>query len=83
MLKEIVDGKNKHSDVGINIQEMSSEEKILTLLKNNPKMTAKQLSDMLGLFGRQVERRLAVLGEKGRLERVSANKNGCWKVLKD
>lgn len=91
MLKEIVDSQNKHSNVGIsvginvgiNIQEVSAEEKILTLLKNNPKMTAKQLSDTLGLSVRQVERAIAALKANGRLGRVGANKNGCWKVLRD
>lgn len=88
-LKEIVDGQDAHTNVGINVgtnvginvEEMSIEEKILTLFKANPTMTAKQLSSILGLSERQIERTIAALKTAGRLERVGANKNGSWRVL--
>lgn len=89
MLQEIVDNQRENTDVGtnvgkkvgINIQEISIEEKILFLIKDNPKMTAKQLSSILELSSRQVERILATLKADGKLERVGANKNGSWRVI--
>lgn len=85
LLQEIVDNQKKHinvrRNVGINKQDMSVEERVLQLLKDGPKMTAKQLSDNLGLSGRQVERIISRLKAEGKLERVGANKNGSWKVL--
>lgn len=93
MLQEIVDNRNAHKsvrindgtyvgiNVGINGEQMSVNEKILALLKDNPKMTAKQLASTLNLSVRQVERAIAALKENGRLERIGANKNGSWRVL--
>lgn len=85
MLKEIVDNQNAHKNVGRNVgrnvEEMSAEEKILLLLKDNPKMTAKQLAATLDLSRRQVERGIAALKAAGKLERVGATKNGSWKVV--
>lgn len=89
MLREIVENQKSHSDVGINVgisvginaNELLIEDKILVLLKDNPKMTAKQLAATLGTSGRQVERMIAELKEAGKLERIGANKNGNWKVV--
>lgn len=84
MLKEIVENQTAHSNVGINVginvQEMSFEEKILILLKDNPKMTSKQLAFILGMSERQVERKIASLKSAGKIERIGANKNGSWRV---
>ena len=92
MLKEIVAnqstrtnvgndvGNNVGNDVGNNIG-ISIEEKILLLLKDNPKMTAKQLAEILQLSGRQIERIIAVLKSEGRLERIGTNRSGSWKVI--
>lgn len=60
---------------------MPVEERVLILLKDNPKMTIKQLSSTLGLSERQIERMVATLKAADRLERIGANKNGCWKVV--
>lgn len=87
MLQEIVDNQNANvginvgTNVGINMQEISVEERVLILLKDSPKMTTKQLSSMLGLSGRQIERIIATLKAEGKLVRVGANKNGSWRVV--
>lgn len=90
ILKEIVDNQNDNNNVGINVgtnvginlEKMSLEEKILLLLKDNPKMTAKQLAVTLDISLRQIERTIAVLKTAGKLERIGANKNGIWRVVK-
>lgn len=84
MLKEIVATQNSNNDVGINVGinvGIILEEKILLLLKDNPKITANQLAEMLNMSGRQIERIIASLKKEGKLERIGANRNGSWKVI--
>lgn len=85
MLEEIVENQTAHknvgTNVGINVQKMSLEEKILILLKDNPKMTSKQLALILGMSVRQIERKIASLKSAGKLKRIGANKNGSWEVV--
>lgn len=57
-----------------------NDEKVLRLLSENPKITAKGLAGEIGLTDRQIERILAKLKKEGRIERIGASKNGCWKV---
>lgn len=88
MLKEIVRPQNDGINVGINVganvgtnkKELSQEEKILLLLRNNPKMTALQLAANLNISKRQIERAIASLKSVGKLERIGATKNGYWNV---
>lgn len=74
-------GTNTGSNVGRNVSELPVEEKALVLLKDNPRMTMKQLAVLLGRSDRQVERLVAQLKKAGRLEHIGANKNGSWKVI--
>ena len=53
---------------------MSIGEKILVLLKANPRMTAKQMAATLSISGRHVERVIAALKKEGKLERIGAAK---------
>lgn len=72
MLEEIVENRTAHknvgvnagTNVGINVQKMSLEEKILILLKDNPKMTSKQLALILGMSVRQIEKKLHHLSQR-------------------
>lgn len=68
-------GTNVGTNVGIN------EEKVLLLLKQDGKLTARTLASTLGLTQRQVERILAALKKSGRLIRHGASKNGFWEVI--
>lgn len=89
-LEDIVKNQNAHKNVGINDgtnvgindridYRVNLGDEVLIMLENNPKMTAKQLSDKLLLSARQVERIIASLKRQGKLERVGSNKNGSWK----
>ena len=51
-------------NVGINMEQMTKEEKVLTLLKNNSKMATKQLANTLRLSDRQIERIIATLKKR-------------------
>lgn len=58
-----------------------TSEIILELLKDNPKLSAKKLSEQIGITSRAVEKQLATLVEKGLLKRVGSPKGGHWEIL--
>ena len=74
-LRDVIENQNKSYDVGTN------EDKVLMLLKQDSKLTAKILASMLGLSDGQVERILSKLKMDGKIVRHGANKNGYWEVL--
>lgn len=59
-----------------------SSEIILELLKENPKLSAKKLSEQIGITSRAVEKQLASLVEKGFIKREGSPKGGQWEILK-
>ncbi len=58
-----------------------TSEIILELLKANQKLSAKKLSEKIGITSRAVEKQLAILVEKGLLKRVGSPKGGYWEIL--
>ncbi len=68
---------------GVNRDELEAKEKIiLPEIEANPNLTTRQLSETLNIPFRSVQRYISNLREKGFIDRVGANKNGYWKVLK-
>lgn len=65
-------------DVGIN----KTEKAILSILLVAPDDTADDLSVKVGVTKRTIERSLARLQEKGKLERIGSKKSGRWVVIK-
>jgi len=64
--------------------EGSSEigsEKILGLLKANPKLAAREVAETLGITPRAVEKQIARLRTEGRLRRVGPDRGGYWGVV--
>ncbi len=58
-----------------------TSEKILALLKEDKNKTAKELSEIIGISDRAVEKQLAKLQKLGRLARIGSDKAGHWKVM--
>jgi len=58
----------------------TNEEKVVFLLIENGKLSAKRLGLEIGISERQVERILKSLKESERIQRIGANKGGYWKV---
>ena len=71
--------------VGANVGENvgTNAEKIVALLRQDNRLTAKVLAATLNLTDRQVERILAKLKAEGKLVRHGASKNGHWEVLEE
>jgi predicted HTH transcriptional regulator len=56
---------------------------ILTLIKNNPKITIPQMATALKITTRTVERHLASLKRAGQLQRIGFSKGGSWKIIEN
>ena len=72
-------GKSSEKKFGDN---QKSSEIILELLKEDPKLSAKKLSEKIGITSRAVEKQLASLVEKGFIKREGSPKGGHWEILK-
>lgn len=55
-------------------------EKILKLLKQNPKLSAKKMADKLKISSRQTERIIAKLKSQGKIIRIGSARSGYWSV---
>ena len=76
---QIAEGKqNVVLNVARNV--VTNEDKVLALLRQDGKLTAKVLGSSLGLTQRQVQRSLATLKEEKKIIRHGASKNGYWEV---
>ena len=62
------------------IRQNSTEDKLLALLRQGERHTAKSLAMELGISERQVQRILKELKESGIIERIGANRSGKWIV---
>ena len=56
-------------------------EKVLELIRENPQITQRDLSEKTGLTRRGIEWNIEKLKEKGLLKRVGPDKGGHWEVL--
>lgn len=65
------------------MSEKASEktsEKILYLISENPRITTRDLVDIIGIHERNVARNLKTLQEQGFLRRIGGRKEGYWQV---
>lgn len=83
-LKELSEnqGNAGEKNVVINVASnvVTNEDKVLALLRQDGKLTAKVLASSLGLTQRQVQRILANLKEANKIIRHGASKNGYWEL---
>ena len=78
--KNMNDGKqiNCGENCGENI---SAEEKILDAIRENPKITQRQLASVMGLSLRGVEWNMAKLKNEGKIKRLGSDKKGTWQTV--
>lgn len=69
-------------DDNVTLDVTLDEMQILTVLKQNPKTTQKQLSMTINKSDRTVKRIISSLQEKGYIERINGKRYGYWKILK-
>lgn len=59
----------------------STQDKLLYLIKENPKITQAMMSKELGFARSTISLNLQKLKEKGIIERIGSDRNGYWKIL--
>ena len=67
---------------GRKLKPSDRRDKILEIIKNNPKITAYDLSKQFNVTDRTIKRDLKVLKDEKIIEYVGSAKNGYWKVNK-
>ena len=74
------------TDVGDNVGDVSEtklterQQKIINLIKGAPTITGKQMSEMLSVSQRTIERDLSNLKELGVLKREGKDNDGKWYI---
>ena len=58
-----------------------SSEKIITLMKEEPELSAKEIGVRLDLTPRAIEKQIAALKKSGKIKRVGPAKGGHWEVM--
>ena len=69
------------ANVLVNVPVNTVSDKILILLRANPKATAQKLAQAVGVSDKTIKRHLKTLREQGRLQRVGSDKAGHWVVI--
>jgi len=72
--------QNIGTNIGANVGANETQQKIMDLLVMNPRLTALQLSDQLGISKRRIEANIKTLKELQLIERKGATKNGYWVI---
>lgn len=72
--------KNNKEEEHIN-KSKNKDELILFQIKNNPYLSTRQMSEILTIPFRTLQRYMASLQKRGFIMRIGANKNGYWKVI--
>ena len=65
-----------------NGDEIGDENKILAVLKREPAITAKKLSETLNVSTRKISRIIKMLRKNGTITRVGSDRKGYWKINK-
>ena len=74
--------KNTQKNAPINalINPTKTPDAVLMLIKDNPKITRKQIADILQKDVRTIGRSIALLQKMGKLKRIGSNKSGHWQI---
>ena len=68
-------------NVPVNVPVNEISDKILILVRANPKATAQKMALALGVTDKTIKRHLKALREQGRIKRIGSDKTGHWEVI--
>jgi len=70
------------SSVKISVKSsVNTDDKVLEHIKQNPKITIKELAQLLNLTTRAIEKQMANLKQANRLQRVGSARKGHWEII--
>ncbi len=83
---KVTDNQNvgvKQKNVGVNKKNVGvkTEEKILSLIKDNNKITIKEMAIKLDKTTRSIERTVKNLKQDNKIKRVGSDKTGTWEIV--
>ena len=58
-----------------------SSDKIIALIRNNPKLSAREIAGRIGISPRAVEKQIAASKKGGRLRGIGPAKGGYWELI--
>ena len=61
--------------------KLSTADQIVSLIKENPRYSAKSLADAIGISAKGIEKQLTKLKAQGVIRRVGPDKGGIWEVV--
>lgn len=82
-LNDRIKEKAQKYDEKVAVKTEEKEKILLQKIKENPLITAEELSGILNINERNTRRYLAKLKEQGKIKRVGSRKNGTWQVIED
>ncbi|PKO62820.1 MAG: hypothetical protein CVU24_02250 [Betaproteobacteria bacterium HGW-Betaproteobacteria-18] len=68
-------------NVPVNVPVNELTDKILAMVRANPKVTAQKMALALGVTDKTIKRHLKALREQGRIQRVGSDKAGHWEII--
>ena len=77
----------RDGDVGVNVGDASEIKPsdrqcvIISIIKSNPTVTVKQMSETLSVTSRTIERDLAAMQKAGIVRHEGSDKTGIWVIL--
>ena len=74
------EGENEGQNEGKKLKPKDRRERIITIIKENPKITAYDISKKFNVTDRTIERDLKVLTDNNIIEYVGSARGGYWKV---
>ena len=69
-----------NAPINASINPTKTPDAVLMLIKDNPKITRKQIADTLQKDLRTIGRSIASLQKMGKLKRIGSNKSGHWQI---
>ena len=57
--------------------------KILDIISDNPNITIPEISEMLGITERSVQRNMHNLQKDGKIKRIGSRKTGYWQIIRE
>lgn len=59
------------------------QDEILSLIKHNPKMIRKEMSDSIGINESAIQKHIEQLKQRGIIKRIGGSRGGYWKINED
>jgi Fic family protein len=75
------DDAQASGNVPVNVPVNPIADKILIMVRANPKVTAQKMALSLGVTDKTIKRHLKALREQGRIQRVGSDQSGHWEVV--